>query len=170
LTATWDGEVFVVPLILDEAEVNRRMNLPSESGWLVQTYPGSLLQVRAVRCFVRDGIAEHPAAADTVIVASELATNSVIHSSSCLPGGRFVVRLAVIDKQRAGIVVTDEGGPFCPSTQVLGLHSESGRGLEVVKALSSLFWVHEHDGFRSFCAVVANLPAPLANCEDTDLR
>jgi hypothetical protein len=72
-----------VPLILDEAEVNRRMNLPSESGWLVQTCPGSILQAQAVRCFVRDG----------------------------------------------------------------------------------LFWVHEHDGFRSFCAVVVNLHTPLANSE-----
>jgi len=170
LTVTWDGEVFVVPLILDEAEVNRRMNLPSESGWLVQTYPGSILQVRAVRRFVRDSLAEHPAAEETEIVASELVTNSVIHSASCLPGGRFVIRLAVIDKQRAGVVVTDEGGPFCPSAEALGLDSESGRGLEVVQALSSLFWVHEHDGFRSFCAVVATLPTPLANSENTELR
>ncbi len=157
-------------LILDEAEVNRRMNLPSESGWLVQTYPGSTLQVRAVRRFVRDGLAGHPAAEETELVASELAANSAIHSASCLPGGRFVVRLAAIDKQRAGVVVTDQGGPFCPSADALALDSESGRGLQVVQALSSIFWVHEHDGFQSFCAVVAKLLAPMANPENTELR
>jgi anti-sigma regulatory factor (Ser/Thr protein kinase) len=112
-------------------------------------------QVRAARQFVRQHLAGHPAAGDAVAVASELAANSVMHSTSRLDAGRFLIRVSAIDGQHAAVTVTDQGGPFAP--QATAPDSESGRGLAVVRSLACLFRVHDHDGLRTFTAII---PAP----------
>lgn len=110
-------------------------------------------QVRAARQLVREHLAGHPAAGDAVAVASELAANSVRHSASRLPGGRFLVRVTALDGGLAAVSVTDQGGPFAPQAADPG--GESGRGLAVVQSLSCLFRITDHDGLRSFTAVIA---------------
>ena len=113
-------------------------------------------QVRAARQFVRQHLAGHPAAADAVAVASELAANSVMHSASRLPSGRFLIRVTALDGLHAAVVVTDQGGPF--ALQATARDGESGRGLAVVRGLACLFRIHEHDGLRTFTAIVAADP------------
>ncbi len=117
-------------------------------------------QVRAARQLVREHLADHPAAGDASLLASELASNSVMHSASRFGGGRFLIRVTALDGQLAAVTVTDQGGPFTP--QETAPDGESGRGLAVVRALACLFRVHDHDGLRTFTAIVAgpNATAP----------
>jgi anti-sigma regulatory factor (Ser/Thr protein kinase) len=116
-------------------------------------------QVRAVRQLVRQYLAGHPATADAVIVASELVTNSIVHSRSSRPGGQFLVHAAVTDEKKAALIVTDQGGPFHPGRTFPGSGNESGRGLVVVRSLTSLFRICDHgNSHRSFIAVIATVP------------
>jgi len=52
-----------------------------------------------------------PAADDVILCASELATNSVLHSCSGLPGGTFTLRVT-ISQGFVRINVEDDGGPW----------------------------------------------------------
>lgn len=116
-------------------------------------------EVSAVRQFVREHLAGHPTASDAVMVASELATNSIRHSTSSRPGGQFLVQTAVSSDQQAELIVTDQGGPFRPWQRAHGPSGESGRGLAVVRALTSLFRICNHDsGHRTFIALIATAP------------
>jgi anti-sigma regulatory factor (Ser/Thr protein kinase) len=119
-------------------------------------FSGATDQVRAVRQFVRQYLAGHPAVGDVVAVSSELAANSAVHSASSAEGGWFLVQVAAIDNWYAAVIVTDQGGP--PIPEDLGPvkpSAESGRGLPAVRSLSCTFFTHDHDdGRRSFIAVV----------------
>ena len=115
-------------------------------------------QVPVVRQFVRQHLAGHPAAGDAVAVASELAANSVMHSASRFSAGRFLIRVTAIDGQHAAVTVTDQGGPFAP--QATAPDGESGRGLAVIRSLACLFRVHDHDGLRTFTAIIPAPPDP----------
>jgi anti-sigma regulatory factor (Ser/Thr protein kinase) len=118
-----------------------------------RAFGGSANQVRAARQFVREHLAGHPAAGDAVAVASELVANSVMHSASRLGSGKFLVRVIALDGRHAAVTVTDQGGPFAP--RAADPDGESGRGLAVVRALACLFRMHDHDGLRTFTAVIA---------------
>jgi anti-sigma regulatory factor (Ser/Thr protein kinase) len=112
-----------------------------------------------VRQLVREHSTGHPAS-DAVAVASELATNSIVHSASGQPGGQFLVHLALAGDQQVAVIITDQGGPFRPTWTTPGPESESGRGLAVVRSLTSLFCVSEHaSGHRTFLAVVTIRPS-----------
>jgi anti-sigma regulatory factor (Ser/Thr protein kinase) len=143
---------------------------PGEPWRPVRVFGGTPDQVRAVRQFVREHLAGHPAASDAVLVASELAANSIIHSTSSRPGGQFLVHAAVTGDRQAGLIVTDQGGPFRPGWQVRGQHGESGRGLAVVRSLTSLFRICDHDsGHRSFIALITTTPDTSARESDPAL-
>jgi anti-sigma regulatory factor (Ser/Thr protein kinase) len=118
-------------------------------------------QVRAARQFVRQHLAGHPAVGDAVAVASELVANSVTHSASRFGGGRFLIRVTALDGLHAAVTVTDQGGTFAPKPTARD--SESGRGLAVVRSLACLFRICDHDGLRTFTAVI---PAPGATPPD----
>ena len=60
-----------------------------------QAFAGSGVQVQAVRDFVAGSFAGHPAAADAVLVASELAANAIMFSLLC-----FRVAIAATGGQR----------------------------------------------------------------------
>lgn len=122
-------------------------------------FGGTADQVRVVRLFVRQHLAGHPAAADAVMVVSELATNSIMHSATRRAGGQFLVCAAVTGDRQAAMIVTDQGGPFRPGRRVAGRDGESGRGLAVVRSLTSLFRICSHEtGHRSFIAVITARP------------
>ena len=132
---------------------------PGESWRSMRVFGGTPDQVRAVREFVREHLAGHPAASDAVVVASELATNSILHSESSRPGGQFLVHAAVTGVRQTALIVTDQGGPFHPGRRTHGQHGESGRGLAVVRSLTSVFRILNHDsGHRTFITVITTAP------------
>jgi anti-sigma regulatory factor (Ser/Thr protein kinase) len=79
---------------------------------------------------------EHPAIETTMLLVSELVTNSVLHSRSGEPDGRVTV---VLCTGPAGILiqVSDDGGPSEPHVSaVLADDAEHGYGLLLVDALA----------------------------------
>jgi anti-sigma regulatory factor (Ser/Thr protein kinase) len=81
-------------------------------------------------------------AEDVVLLASELATNAVLHTASGDGGAlRVIVRLAY------GLVrveVHDGGSDSAPGVSCTGETGESGHGLELVEAIAAR-WGH-HGG------------------------
>lgn len=140
---------------------------PGESWRSVRVFGGTPDQVREVREFVREHLAGHPAASDAVVVASELATNSILHSASSRPGGQFLVHAAVTSDRQAALIVADQGGPFHPGRRTHGQRGESGRGLAVVRSLTSLFRICNHDsGHRIFVTLITAAPDTSARESD----
>jgi anti-sigma regulatory factor (Ser/Thr protein kinase) len=132
---------------------------PAEPWPPVRVFSGAPSQVRVVRQFVREHLAGHPAVSEAVMVASELATNSIMHSTSSQPGGQFLVHAAITADRQAALIVTDQGGPFRLSSRPQSQHGESGRGLAVVRSLTTLFQICNHDsGHRSFIALITTAP------------
>jgi serine/threonine-protein kinase RsbW len=76
-----------------------------------RVFPGRPDQVREARAFLRTAMAGCPAADDAILCVSELASNSVLHSASREPGGRFTVH-AEIHTGYAWIEVEDNGRPW----------------------------------------------------------
>jgi anti-sigma regulatory factor (Ser/Thr protein kinase) len=97
-----------------------------------QIYPGRPEQVHSVRADLRAFLAGCPIADETILVASELAANAAIHSSSRQPGGRFIVRAEVRQGDYARIEVEDQGGIWA------GHHPRDGRphGLDIVQSIA----------------------------------
>jgi hypothetical protein len=75
---------------------------------------------------------ECPIADEMILVASELAANAVIHSSSRQPGGQFIVRAAVCPGAYIWVEVEDQGGIWA------GHRPRDGRphGLDIVQAIA----------------------------------
>ena len=106
-----------------------------------RVFPATPDQVRAARRFLAGVVSDCPQAGDAITCLSELAANSVCHSRSAWPGGRFLVRVT----RAAGwlrVEVTDEGGPWAPRPAGGGY----GRGLAIVAALASYVHVSDPDG------------------------
>jgi anti-sigma regulatory factor (Ser/Thr protein kinase) len=117
------------------------MNLPVRTATsqlvLSRTYPGTPDQVRQVRDDLRRALDGCPAADDLILCASELATNAVRHSRSRESGGTFTVRCEIRPDAHTRLQVEDDGGPWSePSSDPI-----RGRGLEIVRALTSRFTI-----------------------------
>jgi anti-sigma regulatory factor (Ser/Thr protein kinase) len=101
------------------------------------TVPCEARQVRAVREFVGETLAGHPCAEVPVLLASELAANSVLHSSSRL-GGTMTVTVSGVPDGTVRVEVADAGGPSVPVLRGgPDGRDESGRGLHLVGDLSA---------------------------------
>ena len=74
------------------------------------TYPADPAQVRHARAALAELLHDHPRADDAILIASEFATNSVLHSAS-RDGGEFTL-LAEVHQDYVRIEVTDAGGPW----------------------------------------------------------
>jgi len=85
---------------------------------------------------------------DAKVVCSELFTNSVLHSRSARPGGKVTVRAEVREHEYVWLEVEDQGGTWANCSQ----DDESGRGLEVVAALSDYWDIRARDPRRTACA------------------
>jgi anti-sigma regulatory factor (Ser/Thr protein kinase) len=96
----------------------------------IGTYPAEPAQVRQARAALATLLRGCPLADDVILVASELATNSVRHSAS-RDGGEFTLR-AEIRVGFARIEVEDAGGPWG------GGPGDDGRphGFDVVDAIA----------------------------------
>jgi anti-sigma regulatory factor (Ser/Thr protein kinase) len=112
------------------------------------TIPAVPEQVRAVRVFVARVLGESRVDSDVVLLlASELVTNSVLHSGSAVPSGVVTVTVAVGDEV-IRVEVTDRCGgsvPVLPAAAPADDEAEGSRGLWVVDALSAR-WGYERDG------------------------
>jgi hypothetical protein len=94
------------------------------------SYPAEPVQVRQVRAALAALLPDCPRADDALLVASEYATNSVVHSDS-RAGGEFTVR-AEVHQNHVRIEVEDGGGPW---------HCKAGddsrpHGFDVVAAIA----------------------------------
>lgn len=119
-----------------------------------QTFPGTNDQVAAVRRFVRSQFAEHPALDDAVLATSELAANAIAHARSGHTGGTFTVHLGVMSHKSVCILVADEGGPTIPDPQRASVDAESGRGLDLVTAVSAIFVPAGDENTRNVLVVI----------------
>lgn len=96
------------------------------------TYPADPAQVRHARAALAVLLRDYPLADDAILIASEFATNSVVHSAS-RDGGEFTLR-AEVHQDHIRIEVEDAGGPWRARPR------EDGRphGFDVVAALAGL--------------------------------
>jgi anti-sigma regulatory factor (Ser/Thr protein kinase) len=114
----------------------------SESAWRCrQVYVGTPDQVHRVRAFLRTVLEGCPVADDAVLLASEVATNAVVHSSSGRPGGQFSVRAEVSVGARVRVEVQDQGGPWALRPTC---HDGRWHGLDLVNQIAST-WGRERD-------------------------
>ena len=108
-------------------------------------FPGSPDQVVHARQFVRRVLAGHPVADDAVLLASELATNAVIHTASG-SGGTFAVSV----RQHGAMVrieVWDAGAVTAPVAQLPDREREGGVGLGLVEAIAARWgYLGDQDG------------------------
>ena len=124
------------------------------------TVPCEAGQVRAVREFVGATLGDTSCADIPVLLASELATNSVMHSDSRLPGGTITV-IVTSTPDVARIEIHDAGGMSAPSLN--GTHealAEGGRGLRLVNELAARWnYRRDADGLVTWFEVRAEPPS-----------
>jgi len=95
---------------------------------------GLVERVRVVRLFVGAVLGPgHPCGDDAMLLASELFTNSLRHSSSGLPGETVTVTAGV---GAVRVEVADRSGPGVPELRPAGADAEDGRGLGIVERLA----------------------------------
>lgn len=104
-----------------------------------RVFPGRPDQVACARRFVSARLTHCPAAADVVLLTSELVTNALQHSASGA-GGRFRVSVCH-GPDRVRIAVSDDGSPGTPALAPRTELATSGQGLMLVTALASR-WGH----------------------------
>lgn len=101
-----------------------------------RVFHGLASQVPMGRHFVADVLSGCPAAADAVLMASELLTNAVIHSRSGTDGTLAVT--VAHGAARVRVEVDDQGGPWIESPDASG---ERGRGLIIVSELAAAWGI-----------------------------
>ncbi|MEU4235375.1 ATP-binding protein [Nonomuraea sp. NPDC026600] len=109
-----------------------------------QAFPGQADQIGAARRWVLEHLPlpdDDPRAHDIALVASELATNAVMHSASGCPAGRFALQIEVegdsTDQAGAlGLTCIDMGPALVSMPRGEG---EGGRGLALVQELADAY-------------------------------
>ena len=98
-----------------------------------RAFAGRPESVRAARSWVAGFLAGSPAAADAALLTSELFTNAITYTASCLPGGSVTVKVAA-GSGTARVDVIDQGA--LPGATA---HHGLGKGLVIVAQLAELF-------------------------------
>jgi hypothetical protein len=93
-----------------------------------RTYPGRADQVRQVRRDVAEHLGDCPVTDDAVLVASEIASNSILHSRS--RGDRFTIHVQV-HRNCVQVECLDAGGVWRSRRQ-----DDRAHGLSIVEALT----------------------------------
>jgi len=96
------------------------------------SYPGTADQPHQVRADLEKVAREFPLADELVLLASELATNAILHSRSGHPDRWFTVRAVLYPGDYAWVEVADLGGAWAWA----GPDEEHGRGLAIVAAVA----------------------------------
>ncbi|MGH3278426.1 MAG: ATP-binding protein [Trebonia sp.] len=105
-----------------------------------RVFGGYPQEVRSVRDFVGSTVNGCPVAGDVVLLASELATNAIVHTASG-SGGTFCVCVHVHDGG-VGVEVSDLGSDTVPSVHQPGSPGESGAGLWLVDTIADRWGFH----------------------------
>ena len=102
-----------------------------------KVFPGREDQVREVRRFVAELLADHPDCDDIVLCAAELATNAIRHTASGRDG--FFTTEVSWEGRTARVAVGDGGAPTAPFRREPGsnLMGEADRGLDILERLSA---------------------------------
>ena len=97
-----------------------------------QSYRGTADQVCRVRADLALVATGCPVADAVVLLASELATNAILHSNSGHPDRTFTVRAMLRPDEYAWVEVVDRGGSWTDDEY----DDEHGRGLSIVAAIA----------------------------------
>lgn len=117
-----------------------------------QVFPGEKRQLAMVRRWIESLLPPCTARDDLNSVATELASNAVMHTASGR-GGWFGVEIT-LSRQVVSVAVTDHGAPSCPKV-VDDPEAEHGRGLRVVAGLSIRSGVRGDERSRQVWADIA---------------
>jgi anti-sigma regulatory factor (Ser/Thr protein kinase) len=100
------------------------------------TVPGRPERVAEVRRLVRRALGDaSPLAETAVLLASELATNAVLHSASGQPGGSATVLITEIGGG-VRVEVADGGSGLCAPVVRGDIYASEGHGLFLVQSLA----------------------------------
>jgi anti-sigma regulatory factor (Ser/Thr protein kinase) len=100
------------------------------------TVPGRPERVAEVRRLVRRALGDaSPLAETAVLLASELATNAVLHSASGQPGGSATVLITEIGGG-VRVEVADRGSDLCAPVVRGDIYASEGHGLFLVQSLA----------------------------------
>ena len=104
--------------------------------------PGLPEEVGRVRRWTRDILGDSPCADDAALIATELGSNALLHTTSGDSTGVLSVMLTV-DERLVSIAVLDSGGTKTePQTEHPTDTDIHGRGLQLVNALAHNVEVH----------------------------
>jgi serine/threonine-protein kinase RsbW len=95
-------------------------------------YRGTVDQARHVRADLAKVAADCPVSDDLVLLASELATNAILHSRSGHPDRTFTVHVTLYSGDYAWVEVIDQGGTWTADE----FDDDHGRGLAIVAAVA----------------------------------
>lgn len=113
-----------------------RMSTTTETPACTGVFLGLPSQVREARNFVAQAADGCPVTDDVVLLASEIATNAVVHTASGEDG-----TFTVVVQRDAGLIrveVHDGGSPSSPTVRPVGdLGNSAGRGLGLVDELAA---------------------------------
>jgi hypothetical protein len=107
---------------------------PSPPRAWARSFPGRREHVCHARTFIAAVLgSDHHAAADAILLASELGANAVAHSASGQPGGTFTLRVRIDDNGQVHAEVEDQGSPWDGDLSA----AEAPHGLYLLRALSA---------------------------------
>lgn len=109
-----------------------RTSTPRELITFERDYPGIVSQAQCVRADLEKIAADYPAVDELVLLASELATNAILHSESGHPDRTFIVRAVLWPGDYAWVEIIDQGGAWSRDAH----DDEHGRGLAIVAAIA----------------------------------
>jgi serine/threonine-protein kinase RsbW len=115
-----------------EAAMQTQTPKPPEAITFERDYPGTISQAQYVRADLAKLTADCPVTDDVILLASELATNAILHSRSGHPGRTFTVRVTLYPGDYTWVEVIDQGGAWTGDEQ----DDEHGRGLAIVAAVA----------------------------------
>lgn len=107
---------------------------PRESTTFDRSYPGLVDQVARMRADLTHAALGCPVVDDLVLLASEFATNAILHSNSGHPGQVFTVRVTIYHGEYVWAEVADKGGRWAIDPH----DDEHGRGLAIVAAVAGV--------------------------------
>jgi serine/threonine-protein kinase RsbW len=112
-----------------------------------RVFPGRPEQVACARRFISRVLTRCPAAADAVLLTSELVTNTVLHTVTG-HGGDFEI-IACHGPAAVRVTVTDGGSRSGPELVPQAELGTSGRGLALVGALAARWGHHGSERGRA---------------------
>jgi anti-sigma regulatory factor (Ser/Thr protein kinase) len=109
------------------------------------TYPGLPVILPSARRLIRDILAASPRVGDIELIAAELMTNAIQHTTAGEPGGVFTLTIHT-GSNWASIEVTDAGGASWQREPDSNVDAEYGRGLMIIAELADRFG-HDDDAY-----------------------